>query len=370
MATKKWQSTAKWFFRIRLLWTTVAFVVSSGYSQKKIKIGVSAWVDSGALYFAEEKGFFEQERVDVVLDPISDYPPTLVNVAYLLHQHSPDGVVTPIDTFFLPIIWGILPEYEYKSVSVLAMTFQGYGIAIRSDVKTLFELIGENVGCLPQDLSAVPALTFQIMQRFGFSEYTPKYVDLQPESFKAVFQERRIAAAVLPQSELETAKREGFARIIVSGEETPGLVTSVLSFRSDVIKERPEDIARIIRAYFRAVDYRATHPEEFNDVVAERLASVNSRWKDRGIFLRALQSTECYGRDFNFDYFGTREETRTIYGDIYNAFRSVELLLELVRPDDLPSEIPGARPDGPPGSLELRQHIDDSILNLLIGGER
>lgn len=51
-------------------------------------------------------------------------------------------------------------------------------------------------------------------------------------------------------------------RLLASTRDAPGVVTDVLMVKSDVLEKRTEDIRKILKCLFRALEFRATHETE------------------------------------------------------------------------------------------------------------
>ena len=75
-------------------------------------------------------------------------------------------------------------------------------------------------------------------------------------------------AAYPPNStEIENA---GIARQIFSSSRIPGEIVDVLALDEEVVRERPDDVAGMIRAFYRAVRYAQEHPEEAWQIMSAR----------------------------------------------------------------------------------------------------
>ena len=68
-------------------------------------------------------------------------------------------------------------------------------------------------------------------------------------------------------TEIESA---GIARPIFTSSRIPGEIVDVLALDEAVIRERPDDVAGVIRAFYRAVRYAQEHPEEAWRIMSER----------------------------------------------------------------------------------------------------
>ncbi|MGH8237162.1 MAG: ABC transporter substrate-binding protein, partial [Steroidobacteraceae bacterium] len=68
-------------------------------------------------------------------------------------------------------------------------------------------------------------------------------------------------------TEIENA---GIAHTIFSSSRIPGEIVDVLALDEAVIRNRPEDVAGVIRAFYRAVRFAQEHPEEAWQIMSAR----------------------------------------------------------------------------------------------------
>jgi NitT/TauT family transport system substrate-binding protein len=77
------------------------------------------------------------------------------------------------------------------------------------------------------------------------------------------------AVTVYPPNSTEI-EHAGLARTIFTSSRIPGEIVDVLALDEQIIRKRPEDVAGVIRAFYRAVSYAQQHPEEAWQIMAER----------------------------------------------------------------------------------------------------
>jgi NitT/TauT family transport system substrate-binding protein len=78
-----------------------------------------------------------------------------------------------------------------------------------------------------------------------------------------------VDAAVLWEPSLTKALQEGKGKLLFSSKDTPGLIPDLLVFREDVTKKRPDDVKKIINAWFDALDYWKANPDESLKIMAK-----------------------------------------------------------------------------------------------------
>jgi NitT/TauT family transport system substrate-binding protein len=61
------------------------------------------------------------------------------------------------------------------------------------------------------------------------------------------------------------------ATLLLKSGGSSTITPDVLVFRADVVEKRPEDIRSFLKAWFEAIDYRYSNPEDANRIIAEAL---------------------------------------------------------------------------------------------------
>ena len=56
---------------------------------------------------------------------------------------------------------------------------------------------------------------------------------------------------------------------VYSSKDAPGLISDILTFRTDFIQAHPETVEAIMRAYFKGLAFWKEHPEEANAITAK-----------------------------------------------------------------------------------------------------
>jgi NitT/TauT family transport system substrate-binding protein len=57
--------------------------------------------------------------------------------------------------------------------------------------------------------------------------------------------------------------------VIFSSAQLSNLYPDLITFRSSVVKERPEDVRAFLAAWFEAVDFRMQNPEQASQIIAD-----------------------------------------------------------------------------------------------------
>ncbi|MBN1679013.1 MAG: ABC transporter substrate-binding protein [Anaerolineae bacterium] len=226
----------------------------------KLKMGLLPILDVLPFFVAEDAGYFTGENLDVELIPVS----SALERDQLLMAGEIDGMVNDL------VSVGIFNQGKTR-IQIVAQARRAYadhpqfrilaapdsGITSPEDLKGVAIAISEN--------SVIHYITQRILEEAGLSESDLVY--LPEPSIPVRFQllmEGQFKAACLPDP-LAQAAIEGGA--ILVAEDTSLVETefsqSVLSFRIEVIEDKPEAIEAFLRAWMQAAGDINADPDAY-----------------------------------------------------------------------------------------------------------
>jgi NitT/TauT family transport system substrate-binding protein len=115
------------------------------------------------------------------------------------------------------------------------------------------------------------ALVYELdamLSRFGLDLDDVVLVDIAPEKAAEELATQNVAAVITWEPFSSAAEAAGGTKLYDSSS-LPGLVVAGMTFRESFIKQRPEDIQRMVRVWRRATDYISNHRAEAFTIVAE-----------------------------------------------------------------------------------------------------
>lgn len=269
-------------------------------AQTPLKIGYPVWVGYGPLFLAEKKGFLKELGTRVELILMEDTKPRYVALA----AKRIDGLMTTIDT----VVQRYKPELRMAAVLAMDDSKGGDGIVARKEIATVRDLKGKKVAFSEGSVSHF-FLAF-LLKEAGLSLKDITVVNMTAGDAGAAFVAGKVDAAVTWEPWLTKGKQAPHGKVLVDSSATPGLIVDVLVFRSDVIKARGKDMANIVRAWHRAVDYWKQYPDESNKIMAE---AVGGWLKDPKVFAETLTGIRYYDLAANQAFFGTKDRPGTGY---------------------------------------------------------
>jgi NitT/TauT family transport system substrate-binding protein len=312
---------------MRRLWViagcVLGLVVASavGASAEPIRIGYPIWVGFGPIYLAHSKGFFKAQGVDVDLQVIDD---TKVGMAALAAKRIEAYGATPNT---------VLLYAKADNPFIMVMTVDdskgGDGIVAKKEIKSIAELKGKRVAFLEGSIAQF-YLSY-LLKREGLSEKDVTPVNMgSTGDAGAAFVAGRVDAAVVWEPWLSKGKSAPHGHLLIDSSKTPGLIIDTLAFRQDVVKSRPDDVRKVVRAVGQAVDYWKTNTKESIEIMTKGLGGWLKEPKD---FEEALSGATLYGIAENRSFMGTKAKPGPMYQTVQGAIDFWRQTGKLVWPD-------------------------------------
>ena len=135
-------------------------------------------------------------------------------------------------------------------------------------------------------------------------------VNANPEEAAKMLKEGAVDVAVTYEPFVSKFVSSGEFHVTYSSKDAPGLITDILTFRTDFIEAYPETVQAIVVAYFKALTFWKEHPVEANTIVAKKFNDT-----PEGIAEQLKGVTVLNERD-NADAFTFSAGLRSLYGNL------------------------------------------------------
>jgi NitT/TauT family transport system substrate-binding protein len=225
----------------------------------------SPWIGHGPLHIAVQKGYFEDEGLDVELAKIKVSGPQEEFEALAAKQVDVLPVTLDVSTLY----WR--PEAPIAVVLAIDASSGGDGVLFRTDrnIGSIEDLKGKQVA-LRLNTPSHFFLSYLLRQN-GMSGDDVTLVDMSPEEAAKAVVAGDVDVAVTWNPHLLTAAEDPRVDILVTSKDTPGLITDVLVMRKDVVVSNPEACQGLVRAWNKAVEYQSANPDEAAAIMAKGL---------------------------------------------------------------------------------------------------
>jgi NitT/TauT family transport system substrate-binding protein len=285
-----------------------------------LKIALNIWPGYGAFFIAKDKGFYQQEGVNVQIEIIQGDPEREA----ALVAGKIDGIGMTIDNLILLRDKGVLVKAIYKYDGSNGAD----GIVAKKDISSPADLRGRQVAWAPGTTSHY--FLTQVLKDVHLTTKDLNHVAMSSDDAGAAFAAGKLDAAVTWEPWLSKARENPNSKVLVSTKERP-VVEDVLFIREEALNGRKEDVEKFLRACFKATDYWKAHPEEGNDIIARNLnlplADVQSM----------LSGIKVMDYEDNRKFFGTTSTSspaHQAYKNAVEAWMQEGLIKKPSRPED------------------------------------
>jgi len=231
--------------------------ISDVSAKVPIKIAINEWPGYAHAFLAEEKGFFEKNGVVVELVFDRDYTAS--------QQRYIDGEVDGV--------FEVLPDTMFRNTQgspskvVYLMDYSETGDVIIGSVNSIEELKGQTIGVEGiNTFSHIFAL--KTIESNGMTEGDVLFEIVLAQDVLKKLDDGTIQAGHTWEPTKSEAIKKGY-KVLANAGDFPYLVTDVLVFTQDIIKERPNDIQKIVQSMFDAQEYQKTNYDESVRIMAE-----------------------------------------------------------------------------------------------------
>jgi NitT/TauT family transport system substrate-binding protein len=242
-----------------LLWVVS---VQSGLAQDRLTLGLTTRNGSTSLPFviAEEKGFFKSEGLNAI-------------VVIMQNQVVVNGVVTRNVDYggtFSNIVGAAISGLPVRIV-MSAMDGSDHYLVTSASVKRVEDLKGKTFGI--SSFGGTPhSEAVMILRKFGMNpEKDVTFLQIGGSSSRyAALESGSIHAAMLVPPFNNFAKKRGFNQLM-SFNEIMSIPLGGIAVHTQRMKEKPDEIVKMIKAVLKATDYIRTRK-------ADILAYLEAKW--------------------------------------------------------------------------------------------
>jgi len=248
-----------------LLLSLAACAPGQEVEDTNLKMGLLPILDILPFYVAEQKGYFEQEGINVEFVPVK----SAQERDALMQAAEIDGMLNDL------VSTGLFNRDEAQ-IKIVATARRAYPespqfrvlTAPDSGLSSAQDLAGVPIG-ISQN-TVIEYITDRMLEAEGLSPDQIEIVEVSaiPVRFEQLMA-GQIQAATLPDPLAQGAVAGG-ANLVVDDSQYTEYSQSVLSFSTKAIDSKPNTISKFLKAWNRAVDDLNSNPEQFSDMLIEK----------------------------------------------------------------------------------------------------
>ena len=269
-----------------------------------LRIGWNLWAGYYPLVIAEQKGFFEEQGVDVELILYN----TVDEETAALASGMVDGGTATLNDVLLDQI-----AANVKVVLITDNSDGGDQIVATADILSTEDILHKNIGAQRGSFSEL--FVREMLLQKGIQPSDVNLVNVDMEHVTDAMPDR-ISLGHTYEPYTSQALAKGY-KVIFSSADTPGLIVDTIAFRRNIIDERPEDIRAFVVAWFEAVHYWEDHPEESNALIAEATG--------QPVENISLEGVKLFDLDANLNAFKPGTDTTSVY---FTARKALKFLVD------------------------------------------
>jgi NitT/TauT family transport system substrate-binding protein len=283
----------------------------------KMRLGMTTWVGYGPMFLARDKGFFQENGLEVELQIIEDAALYMAAIA----AGKLDGNASTIDE----IMKYRSQDFCFKSVVALDDSHGGDGVLTQPEVTSLKDLKGKEVAL---NEGSVSQFWFNILlKREGMTETDLKIVNMTADDAAAAFIAGRIPAAVTWEPHLTLVRTKQQGKVLIDSSTTPGLIVDVVALTCDYIEKNPKDVEAFVKGLYKAVEFIKTNQDEAYAIMAKGVGGYLEKPED---FAEAAKGVRFYDKARNIEFFGTADKGEALDliklgGEIWGGFQKLKM---------------------------------------------
>ena len=225
-----------------------------------ITIAINQWPGFATAFIAQEKGFFKKNNVSVELVfDIAD-----ADSAKKYKHRDVEGIFN----VFTDSIFNYAEGLMTKVVYITDYSDSGDVIIGKKEFNSLKDLKGKKIGV--DGINSFSHLfVLASLEKAGLSENEVQFESVSAQQVLEALDIGRIDAGHTWEPTKSAALAKGYKQLGKAGD-IPGIITDVLVFNNDIVKERPEEIKAIVKSMMEAKEFLDKNPEEAIRIMAEK----------------------------------------------------------------------------------------------------
>ena len=266
----------------------------------------STWVGYGPFYIARDKGFFEDEGVEIELQIMENTP---LKMGALMAGQV-DLVASTADEF--PIY--MKPGTPLKYILAVDNSNGGDGVVSNKDIESVADLKGKKVAF--EEGSVSQFFINALLLEAGLTQDDIEMVNMTATDAGVAFVAGRVDAAVTWEPHLTQGEQAEHGRRLVDSSQKPGLIVDVVAVTEETMNERGEELQAFVRAWQRALEFVESNPDEAYQIMAD---GVGGWLADPAEFKAVVTGIEYLDMGRNKEMFGTSDQPGQLHQTLGDA---------------------------------------------------
>ena len=228
-------------------------------AKKPIKIGIIVYPGAGLFYVAQDKGFFKEEGVKTEIVQIPDENQIVSSLAS-----------NQIQMFYSTADFSTIiadARVDAPEVFISDMSYGADGLVVKNNVIDISQLKGKKVYL---SIGTPSHFLFRYLtNKAGLKSEEVELVNSTADQVGTAFVAGKIDYGMTWEPWLSKATERPDGKVLKTSKDEPGIIEDTVVARKDLIQSRREDTKRIMRAFFKAVNFWKNNKDEANAIMAK-----------------------------------------------------------------------------------------------------
>jgi len=221
-----------------------------------VRIGVNNWPPCEIWYIAKQQGYFEDVPVEIIR-----YSAWTDNMKSLYLGNTDITHATYFNAMYFA------DKGEKARIVLSSDTIEGGdGLAVKNGIDSINYLRGKTIAV--EINTDEHFLLYKTLQRADITLGEVKLLNSSAADGRDHFIKNEVDALYTYEPYLSEAAAKGNGNIISTTEDLTGYMVDTVMASEKLVARRPEDLRKIIKAWYRAQEYIRTHPEESFRIMA------------------------------------------------------------------------------------------------------
>ncbi|ALP91408.1 ABC transporter substrate-binding protein [Clostridium butyricum] len=227
-------------------------------SNNELIIGITQWPGSYIWYGTEGLGYFEKEGINAKIKMFDNYSDGMNALA----GGNIDAYVLSYSDAIAPFNSGA----DFKVVMVEDYSAGSDGLVATPDIKSIKDLKGKQVAT---EIGSVDQMfLYRCLSDAGMIPKDIDLINMDIASAGNAFIAGKVDAAAIWDPSLTQAVDNG-GNLLTTTADYPGLIPACLTVNGETLKNRGNDIKKVIKAWYSSLEGYEKNKEEFEKVVSE-----------------------------------------------------------------------------------------------------
>lgn len=238
-------------------------------SEQKVSMAFCTWTGYSPMFIAKEKGYFSDAGIDMDIQVIEDES----TYTSLITKGSIQFLATAVD----PNIKMFTNGADDRYLLTMDNSNGADGLVATADIKTLDDLAGKTVA-LDKSASSYYFFLTALEQDSSLTEDDIEVLDMGDTTAAGLaFMAGNVDAAIMWEPELSEALEsvEG-AHAVVTSADYPDTIMDSLVVNTKFAEENPEVVEAVCEAWYKAVDFLNSNPDEAYELMASGFEEVSA----------------------------------------------------------------------------------------------